>query len=87
MVNQIYYCDVIEHDGKRYVNITSVCTKVKLEYYSFKIEGDTIVANTINRIVNANWKKLHIEMESHINEVVGEIMQTILMPICNRISF
>lgn len=88
-VNQMFDCDVIECGEKHYVNITNVYTRAHFENYSVKFESNTtspFVAHTVNRAINANWKLLSVEVRPHLEKVLGEIMQTIITPILNRMA-
>lgn len=87
--NYSFDCDVIEREGKHYINIRGVRTQVKYEDFSFKFESDTaisFVTETINRIVNAHWKLILVEVETHWKIVFGKIIQTILIPIFDKMA-
>lgn len=89
---QIHYtcdCDVIERDGKHYANVRGIRSKIKFEDISFKFEGESaipIISEMIHRIVNVNAKLLYAEMESTWEIVIGEIAQTILTRILDKMA-
>lgn len=84
---QIFDCNVNERNGKHYVNVTSVRSKMKIEGYSFKFEsqaGIPWVTKTINHVMNANWRLLLAEDEATTQTVSSEITQALFTPIFNK---
>lgn len=87
MINQIIRCKVNEVNGKHFVDVKSVHSKVKFEGYSLSFESPTgkpIFTETVNHAANANWEPLFVENEPHFRSVLNEITHAIIKPIFNK---
>lgn len=88
-INQSYECDVIERNGKHYLNVKSLGITVNFEDYSMKFEcgtGIPIVYDTINHIINANRRLFFLENEQQFKNVLSEVTTAVFAPIFNKIA-
>lgn len=89
VINQIFYCDLIEHEGKHYVNITNARTKTTFEDYSLKVESETVIpliTEIMIQVLNVNWRLFFTETESQWEKILDEIIQSLVTPIFEKIA-
>lgn len=86
MVYLIVDCDVIQCGGQQFVNIKHVHIDVEnIGHYSLTITSwksagySNRYPQTVNRVMNANWRFFLVETKPQLETVVGETIESLIM--------
>lgn len=82
-------CDVIQQNGKEYVNIKTVHPKLHVSHLSQHIKYVDVgrfISHIANGIFDANWEKLLETINSDLEIHIGNIVQLILTPIFDEVA-
>ncbi|XP_036344706.1 circadian clock-controlled protein daywake-like [Rhagoletis pomonella] len=72
----------VRKDGKQFIKIKDLKCKLTPELMKVKFEnlfnGNEQLANSLNQLINDNWKVLYSDMEDQINDAVAKIVKRLL---------
>lgn len=89
-VRQILDVDVIEKNGKQYLDIKNVKVhlKVKQVYINFDSRtGNPEVNETINKVINENWRDIYKEVKPDLEKNIGEVIKALVKPMFSEIPY
>lgn len=81
---------VVERDGKEYLDIKGVrisLTVSKLSIHFNSHTGSEQINDTVNKVVNENWKDIYYELKPDLEKSIGDIIKALLKPVFNEIPY
>lgn len=82
--------DVIERDGKEYIKIKNVRPHLKLTGFSVQFKsktGNPTIENTINKVINENWREIYNELKPDLELNVGDVIKSIITPLFDSVPY
>lgn len=82
-------CDVVERNGREYMNITGVHPQLHIAHLSADIEYENIgpfVSHIANGLFDSNWRKLLETINPDLELHIGDVIKLILVPIFDEVA-
>lgn len=89
-IRQIVEADVIERDGKDYLDIKNIRVHMKLSKLTIKFNsrtGNPQINETINKVINENWRDIYSELKPDLEKNTGDVIKAIVRPIFLEIPY
>lgn len=89
-IRQIVEADVIEKDGKDYLDIKHVRVHMKIGKLSIKFNsrtGNPQINDTINKVINDNWQEIYQELKPDMQKNIADVVKDLIRPIFLEIPY
>lgn len=63
---------------------------MKLTNFSVQFKsktGNPTIENTINQVINENWREIYAELKPDLEKNVGEVIKSIMTPLFDRVPY
>lgn len=80
----------MSRNGDDYLDIQKINTDIKLKKLIVHIQdelNDGIIMNTINQVMNDNWREIFAEMKPDFERTIGETIKDFVQPILEAIPY
>lgn len=89
-MKQLIDAEVVTKNGKDYLHVKSVRVHMKLAKLQIHFNsktGSPEVNETINTIVNENWRDIYKELKPALEENIAEVITSIIGPLFDNIPY
>lgn len=76
--------NMVERDGKAYMNISDTSVSTKLSYFKINYQCEnvaTVINNMVSTAVNSNWKLIKFFVDPTVDRFVGQATRHVLQPV------
>lgn len=89
-MRQIIDADVIMKNGKAYLNIKNVRINLKVSKLNIHFHsktGNEQINDTVNKVVNDNWRDIFYEIKPDLEKSISEVITALIKPIFDEIPY
>lgn len=89
-IRQVFDTKVVEKAGKEYLEIKGVrihLTVSKLSIHFNSRTGSEQINDTVNKVVNENWKDIYYELKPDLEKSIGDVIKALVKPVFNEIPY
>lgn len=81
---------MVEKSGKEYLEIKGVrihLTVSKLSIHFNSRTGSEQINDTVNKVVNENWKDIYYELKPDLEKSIGDVIKALVKPVFSEIAY
>lgn len=89
-IRQVFNTNVVEKSGREYLDIKSVRIQLivsKLNIYFNSRTGSEEINDTVNKVVNENWKDIYYELKPDLEKSIGDVIKSLVKPMFDEMPY
>lgn len=89
-IRQVFETQVVEKGGEEYLEIKNVRVQLTVSKLTIQFNsrtGNEAINDTVNKVVNENWKDIYYELKPDLEKNIGDVIKSLVKPMFGDIPY